>query len=154
MYRSNVIANIKGSNKYPNISGIIRFYEFPMGVLVVSEVSNLPVKRDNCINRLNAMHIHNGVSCDEKDDKYVDVGSHYNPNNCAHPMHLGDLLPLENNDSYAFSAVLYNKFTIEEIIGKVVIIHESYDDFTTQPSGNAGKMIACGLIEMNSKTSI
>ena len=43
--------------------------------------------------------------------------------------------------------VLINKFKIKDIIGKVVIIHDSPDDFTTQPSGNSGKKIACGKIE-------
>ena len=43
--------------------------------------------------------------------------------------------------------VLINKFKIKDILGKVVIIHDSPDDFTTQPSGNSGTKIACGKIE-------
>ena len=43
--------------------------------------------------------------------------------------------------------VLVNKFKIKDIIGKVVIIHDSPDDFTTNPSGNSGKKIACGKIK-------
>ena len=41
-------------------------------------------------------------------------------------------------------SVLINKFTVNEIIGRTVIIHSQPDDFTTQPSGNSGKKIACG----------
>ena len=37
-------------------------------------------------------------------------------------------------------------FTIDDIIGKSVIIHAQGDDFMTQPSGNPGKAIACGDI--------
>jgi len=44
--------------------------------------------------------------------------------------------------------VLINKFTIDEIVGKVIIIHDMPDDFTTQPSGNSGTKIACGRIEL------
>ena len=44
-------------------------------------------------------------------------------------------------------SVLINKLKIKDIIGKVVIIHDSPDDFTTQPSGNSGTKIACGKIE-------
>ena len=43
-------------------------------------------------------------------------------------------------------SVLVNKFNIEDILGKVVIIHDMPDDFTTQPSGNSGTKIACGKI--------
>lgn len=42
--------------------------------------------------------------------------------------------------------VLVNKFKIKDIIGKVLIIHDMPDDFTTQPSGNSGTKIACGKI--------
>ena len=43
--------------------------------------------------------------------------------------------------------VLIDKFKISEIIGKVIIIHDMPDDFTSQPSGNSGIKIACGKIE-------
>lgn len=39
-----------------------------------------------------------------------------------------------------------DRFTIDETIGKTVIIHAKPDDFVTQPSGNAGEKIACGVI--------
>lgn len=44
-------------------------------------------------------------------------------------------------------SVLINKFKIKDILGKVIIIHDSPDDFTTQPSGNSGTKIACGKIK-------
>ena len=43
-------------------------------------------------------------------------------------------------------SVLTNRFTVDEIINKVIIIHENKDDFTTQPSGGAGTKIDCGKI--------
>lgn len=43
--------------------------------------------------------------------------------------------------------VLLDKIKINDIIGRVVIIHDMPDDFTTQPSGNSGTKIACGRIE-------
>ena len=44
-------------------------------------------------------------------------------------------------------SVLINKFKIKDILGKVIIIHDSPDEFITQPSGNSGTKIACGKIE-------
>ena len=43
-------------------------------------------------------------------------------------------------------SVVDDRFTLKEVIGKVMIIHAQPDDFHTQPSGNSGLMIACGKI--------
>ena len=40
-----------------------------------------------------------------------------------------------------------NKFKVNDIIGKSVIIHENPDDYRSQPSGNSGKRLACGVIK-------
>ena len=40
-----------------------------------------------------------------------------------------------------------NKFRVEEVVGKAVIIHENPDDYRSQPAGNAGRRLACGVIE-------
>ncbi|WP_201260037.1 superoxide dismutase family protein [Tissierella sp. P1] len=39
-----------------------------------------------------------------------------------------------------------DKFKPEDIIGRSVIIHQNPDDYRTQPAGNSGKRIACGVI--------
>ena len=89
------------------------------------------------------MHIHQFGDCSGDFSK---TGEHYNPENNLHPSHAGDLLPLFGNQGYAWSAFYDKRFTINEIIGKSVIIHSDPDDFTTQPSGNAGTKIGCGEI--------
>lgn len=89
----------------------------------------------------------NGTSCTGNlDDEFADAKTHYNPTNCPHPYHAGDLPPLIENNGYSYMSVLINKFKIEDIIGKVIIIHDMPDDFKTQPSGNSGTKIACGKI--------
>ena len=65
---------------------------------------------------------------------------------CNHPYHAGDLPPLFSANGLGFSAFLTNRFVAEEIKGKTIIIHSNPDDFTTQPSGNSGIKIACGVI--------
>ena len=88
-----------------------------------------------------------GISCTgNSEDEFADAQKHYNPKNCPHPYHFGDLPPLIENNGYSYMRVFINKFNVKDIIGKVIIIHEMPDDFTTQPSGNSGTKIACGKI--------
>ena len=76
-----------------------------------------------------------GISCSgTSEDEFANAKNHYNPNNCFHPYHAGDLPPLIENNGYAYMNVLLNKFKIKDIIGKVIIIHDMPDDFTSQPS--------------------
>ena len=63
-----------------------------------------------------------------------------------HPQHSGDLIPLMGNQGYAWTAFYDKRITIPEIIGRSVVIHAMPDDFMTQPSGNSGMKIGCGII--------
>lgn len=141
-------ANIKGGKKYPKINGAVTFREAKNGVLVTAKVNGLPQSSDSCTGRFFGFHIHEGSSCSGTiSDEFANAKTHLNPTNCPHPFHMGDLPPLIENNGYAHMTVLINKFKIKDILGKVVIIHDSPDDFTTQPSGNSGSKIACGIIE-------
>lgn len=140
-------AEIKGGRNYPKINGTVTFKETKQGVLVTAKIYGLPTTKGNCGGKFFGFHIHNGTSCSgTKEDEFVNSGSHYNSNDCPHPYHTGDLPPLYENNGYAYMSVLINKFKIKDIIGKTIIIHDSPDDFTSQPSGNSGKKIACGVI--------
>lgn len=140
-------AKIRGSERYPEIEGNLRFYQTSYGVLVVSEVKGLPLKNTVCSEPIFALHIHEGTSCTgNADDPFADALTHYNPKGCPHPYHAGDLPPLFGAGGYAYSVVLSDRFTVREIVGKTVILHASLDDFTTQPSGNAGMKMACGVV--------
>lgn len=140
-------ADIKGNSNHPNISGFVFFEETQNGVIVTAQVEGLPQSQTNCKGRFFGFHIHSGNSCTgNAQDEFANAGAHYNPNNCLHPFHAGDLPPLIENNGCAYMSVLINKFKISDILGKVVIIHDMPDDFTTQPSGNSGTKIACGVI--------
>lgn len=140
-------AFVRGNAEHSNLHGTVKFFPTPRGVVVSAEISGLPVSNGKCGNNIFAFHIHSGTSCTgNSDDAFADAGTHYNPTDCPHPYHAGDIPPLFSANGTAFLAFLTDRFTVDEIIGKVVIIHDSPDDFTTQPSGNAGKKIACGKI--------
>ena len=142
-------ARIRGSLKYPNTKGLMHFYEMINGTLVVTEMMRLPHKKGICERGIFALHLHDGESCTGTEaDFFANAGMHFNPNMCEHPYHAGDMPPLFENEGYALSVFLTNQFLVRDVIGKTVIVHGNPDDFTTQPSGNAGEKIACGVIEI------
>ena len=77
---------------------------------------------------------------------FASAGGHYNPKNCPHPAHAGDLPPLFGNQGYAWQGFYTERFIPDDVVGKAVIIHGQRDDFTTQPAGDAGSRIGCGVI--------
>ena len=148
MQTPNAIATVAGSPSYPAIKGTVSFYKAIRGVLVVAEVFGLPQAGGKCSGQIFGFHLHEGNSCTgNAENPFADAKGHYNPNNCPHPYHAGDLPPLFGNGGYAFGAVLTDRFSLGEVMGRTVIIHRNPDDFKTQPSGNSGEMIACGVIK-------
>ena len=140
-------AMVRGSSTYPNIRGDVWFYQTTNGVLVISDIEGLP-KGSQCSSPIFAFHIHEGDSCTgNNQDPFANAGTHYNPHRCPHPYHAGDLPPLFSANGFAFSSILTDRFTLDEIIGRTIIIHSSVDDLKTQPAGNSGAKIACGVIQ-------
>ena len=146
--RPEAFARVSGSAAYPAIRGNVRFYQTVYGVVAVAELMGLPKREGDCAGPIFAFHIHEGASCTGQGaDPFSDVGMHYNPEECPHPYHTGDLPPLWGAEGgYAFSAFLTDRFRVADVIGRSVVIHASLDDFSTQPAGNAGSKIACGEI--------
>lgn len=142
------VANMAGGAAYPQIRGIVRFYQTQQGVVVAVHMVGLPTHEDRCQNRIFGFHIHEGNSCSGTvENPFADAGGHYNPSDCPHPFHAGDLPPLWDAGGEVFTAFLTNRFTVSEVVGKTLILHDMPDDFTTQPSGNSGARIACGVIQ-------
>lgn len=146
--KPDAMAVVRGSADYPNIYGLVCFYDVGVGVIVATEITGLPNPDDVCQSPIFGFHIHAGATCSgASKDPFADAKGHYNPKECPHPYHAGDLPPLFGVSGRAFGAVLTNRFAVKNIRGKTVILHDSPDDFTTQPAGNSGKRIACGEIK-------
>lgn len=140
-------AELHGSAAYPDVTGTVLFFQTRDGVVVAAEVLGLPSPGGPCAWPVFGFHIHSGGRCSGNDmDPFAGAMTHDNPENCAHPAHAGDLPPLFGNNGRAAAAVLTDRFTVREVLGKTVIVHADRDDFTTQPSGGAGTKIACGEI--------
>lgn len=136
--RPNAWAAVRGGEERPRLVGTVKFYQTTAGVLVAAEFWGLP-KGEDGRDGIFGFHIHSGGDC-------MDTDGHLNPENVGHPHHAGDLPPVFANHGYGWGVCLTSRFTIREVIGRTVVLHAGRDDFTTQPSGNAGAMIACGVI--------
>ena len=134
------IANIKGGEQAPDLFGQVRFYQRENCVLISANIKGLPPSDSGFF----GFHIHEGKDCTGAD--FSVTGSHYNPTDEPHPAHSGDLPPLMLCNGGACQTVATDRFCVAEVIGRTVVIHSMPDDFNSQPSGNAGTKIACGVI--------
>lgn len=136
------------SSEDRDIRGVVTFIETEDGVRVIAEVKGLvPGKH--------GFHIHEFGDCSASD--FSSAGRLYNPDNHPHagpddsPRKAGDL---GNIDAKLNGWAYYDRVDLtialdgpESIVGKSVIIHRYRDDYISQPEGNAGERIACGVIE-------
>lgn len=141
-------ALLAGDRGHPGLRGEVRFYQTVRGCLVAAEVTGLPRGSGSCGCGVFGFHIHEGGMCrGSAQDPFAMAGGHWNPGGCPHPCHAGDLPPLFGDRGSALSAVLTERFTVREVLGKTVIVHAMPDDLKTQPSGASGPKIACGEIK-------
>ena len=107
---------------------------------------------------MHGIHVHENGDCSAPDAS--SAGGHFNPDSSMHggpdaqERHVGDLGNLEaGQDSTAQYNRVDNIITLSgpnSIVGKALVIHSDEDDLTSQPTGNAGDRVACGVIEMES----
>ena len=101
------------------------------------------------------LHIHEKGDCGSGDG--MSAGGHFNPHGKPHghpsgaERHAGDLPSLKaNKDGRANVQVEVDGLTVApgpaSVIGRAVIVHADPDDYKTQPTGNAGARLACGVI--------
>ena len=146
------IAYIKGSPLAPNLKGYVMLKDVEGGVEVNVNVSGLPNYKPAQSGESpigpHGFHIHQYGICDidNTTDQFASAGGHYNPNGQPHGNHAGDFPVLFSNNGTSKMTFFTNKFKVEDIIGKSIIIHQNPDDYRTEPAGNSGKRIGCGII--------
>lgn len=145
--KADAAARIAGSGKYPELYGEVEFFRAAHGTVVVAELFGLPDAGGACAPNIYGFHIHEDGNCSgNMSDSFKNAGMHFDVDNCPHPAHTGDMPPLFAFRGYAWSAFYTERFTPDMVIGRSVIVHSQPDDFTTQPSGNSGDKIGCGVI--------
>lgn len=130
------------------VRGTVTFTRETDGVRVVADLAGLKPGE-------HGFHIHENGDCSAPDAS--SAGGHFNPTGMPHggpdspQHHLGDMGNLTADDSG--NAKLDRVFDFlklngtNRIVGHSVIVHAGRDDLTSQPSGNAGPRVACGVIE-------
>ncbi len=102
-----------------------------------------------------AIHIHEKPDCT---GNFAGAGGHFNPGSMPHGRydtpehHAGDLPNMSSNgEGVAVYSVTSESLTVApgpySVVNRAIIIHESKDDYSTQPAGNSGARIACGVIK-------
>lgn len=157
--RPSATAEISGSPLAPGLSGSVLFKDVPGGTEVVVEVRGLPRYRSAMNGEdpigPHGFHIHEHGNCalGNPEDPFQPAGGHWNPDNQPHGNHAGDFPVLFSNDGYALMAFFTNRFKPKDVVGRAVIIHQSPDDYRSQPAGKAGPRLACGVIRWAGRDS-
>lgn len=140
------IAVLHGT-KGNNVAGTVTFIKEGKQIKVIADITGLKPGK-------HGFHIHQYGDCSA--DDATSAGGHFNPDNTRHGApgdsvrHVGDLGNIEadkNGDAhFEWSDDLLGFSGPHSIIGRGVIVHAGEDDLTSQPSGNAGPRVACGVI--------
>jgi Cu-Zn family superoxide dismutase len=131
-------------------NGALALAPSPQGVRITGSIQGLKPDAEF------GFHVHEKGDCTAPDGS--SAGAHFNPTQAEHgnptgpAHHAGDLPNIKSNaegvaqvDTTAAGMSLQGD-PGTDLMGKAIVVHESPDDYTTQPSGNSGKRIACGVI--------
>jgi superoxide dismutase, Cu-Zn family len=106
-------------------------------------------------NSVHGFHVHDKGACS---DFGKDAGPHYNPTNAPHGApdaashHAGDFGNVTADaNGEVHTTFMTHSISVSgtnDVVGHAVILHGDPDDLTSQPAGNAGPRIACGVVEL------
>ncbi len=132
------------------VQGTVSFTPLGERVRVVAEVSGLTPGQ-------HGFHIHEAGDCSSPDAS--SAKGHFNPAGKAHGHHAGSEHHAGDMPNLVADAEGRARFTADldfslstgpqGILGRSVVIHADPDDYQSQPAGNSGKRVACGVIAAN-----
>lgn len=135
-----------------DVRGTVRFSSEGDAVRVSGEITGLSPGE-------HGFHVHENGDCSAADA--ASAGGHFNPTSHPHAgrdagqRHAGDFGNITAGaDGRATFSFLDPKITLSganAIVGRAVIVHAGRDDLTSQPSGDSGARVACGVVELERK---
>lgn len=132
-----------------NTQGKVTFVQHGDVVMVRAEVTGLPP------NSVHGFHVHEKGDCSAPDA--MSAGGHFNPTGKPHgsisdPDHHAGDMPNLTADANGRALAMFRMTGVTitpgptSLVGRAVVVHKDPDDYKTQPTGNSGGRIACGVI--------
>lgn len=146
-------ATLQGAPGDTDFKGTVTFTPEGDGVRVVAHLEGVDQAGAH------GFHVHETGECThgEGDKHFTSAGGHFNPAGVEHacpptePRHAGDLGNIEVTNGTGHAEISTNLLSLSgpnSVVGKAIILHAKADDCKTQPTGDAGDRLACGVVTL------
>jgi Cu-Zn family superoxide dismutase len=146
-------ATLQGAPTDTDFKGTITFTPEGNGVRVVAHLEGVDADGQH------GFHVHETGDCShgEGAKHFTSAGGHFNPGNAEHacpptePRHAGDLGNIQVTGGTGHLETTSNLLSLSgpnSVVGKAIILHAKADDCKTQPTGDAGDRLACGVVTL------
>ena len=142
---------MQGAPEDTDFAGTLTISPEGTGVRIIADVAG--VDKDG----KHGIHVHENGMCEhhptgESAKPFSTAGGHFNPAGVEHacpptdPRHAGDLGNIEVSGGKGHLEISLANVTMDQLNGKAIILHAGEDDCKTQPTGNSGDRLACGVV--------